>query len=730
MDWSLMQPLYRRASIWLASTLFLAALILLVIYLSKRSSITALATIGAFVAAAGSLIIQLWPGLFLNEPSDDELLQGMMELAKKVHKEWTTRAMVLLGEADYARINYRRIGNLTAGKVKCNWTQGDLNSLLVKYQDLIPRRLMIVGPPGSGKTLMAIRLVLDILASILGLEYANSAPNRRELLRTSGLQRLIVRNGRHRDQQITPVPVPVSISGWNGVDNLSDWLEKKLRETYRMQRRIAHGLVSSSRYILPVLDGLDEVDTDPRSPNSISKKILDKLSYAPGALAGSDLRRPIIVTCLTDFYSALFRDDYRLEDSVVIEIENLSQRQVESYIRGRFERDKEHDPFKSGEFQKAIRSTRSVLATALARPWLLTLAITSLQAEATTPEILVGYPTTEELEAHLLHQFIRSATKLYPRNGKIDDYSRIRKADTSQIREHRVYYTENDVRTWLAAIAQLYSDNGQVAKDIRPEGLWRLAGTTYPRVLHTLAGVLAGLAVACLAAELLGGVPGIIVTSAIACIGVGLALWAGLRYTPQPSRLNVRQFELPEGTPLVMLVVLSGAAGALGGFIDGGPATAVTSGIGATLAATVLFGLGKGIVQIVSPRSILQNDLIFGSVLGFSVAIAAALPGGLTGGIVSSLKLNSILSIPGSALVAVLVAVTGGIILGSRAWTRYAFAILMMAPRRRLPWRLMKFLEWSNQAGLLRISGLAYQFRHDSLRRAVLGDTRIGVEEN
>lgn len=725
-----MRPIYRRANIWLASTLFLTTLVLLILYLSRPSGITAIATTGAFVAAAGSLIIQLWPGLFLGDPSDTELLEGMLQLAKKVQEEWATRALILLGEADYAPVSYHRVSNLTAGQVRCNWTQGDLNSLLGQYQGLMPRRLMIVGPPGSGKTLTAIKLVLDILGPILGLEHRDSSASRWQSLRAGRLRRLVGPHRLRQDERITSVPVPVSISGWNGVESLSDWLEKKLRDTYRMQQRIAHGLASSSRYILPVLDGLDEVDADPRPDNSVSKKILDQLSYGSGTLQGSDLRRPIIVTCRADFYAQLFGDTHRLEDSIAIEIEELSQRHIERYLRGRFERDRAHDPFKSPEFQQAISSARSVLAATLARPWLLTLAITSLQAEATTPEILASYSTTEELEAYLIHQFIRSVTELYPRNAKIDDYSRIRKVGIPASHGRGGSYTETDVRIWLTAIAQHSSDNGEMAKDIKPEDLWRLAGTAYPRVLHTVTGVLAGLIVACLAAELIGGIPGIIVTSATACIGVGFGLWAGLRRTPKPSRLNLRQFELPAGAPLVMLVALCGTAGALGGFIDGGPATAVTSGLGATLAAIVLAGLGKGIVQVVPPRYILRNDLIFGAVLGLSAAIAAALPGGLTGGIVSDLKLNNILSIPGSALTAALIAITGGIILGSRGWTRYAFTLLIMAPRRRLPWRLIKFLEWSYQAGLLRISGLAYQFRHDSLRRELLRNARTGPNAN
>ncbi|WP_435887807.1 hypothetical protein [Streptomyces chartreusis] len=52
--------------------------------------------------------------------------------------------------------------------------------------------------------------------------------------------------------------------------------------------------------------------------------------------------------------------------------------------------------------------------------------------------------------------------------------------------------------------------------------------------------------------------------------------------------------------------------------------------------------------------------------------------------------------------------------LQARASRRYL--IFLCCTPRRLPWRLGAFLHWAYEAGLLRISGMAYQYRHRELQ--------------
>jgi hypothetical protein len=50
------------------------------------------------------------------------------------------------------------------------------------------------------------------------------------------------------------------------------------------------------------------------------------------------------------------------------------------------------------------------------------------------------------------------------------------------------------------------------------------------------------------------------------------------------------------------------------------------------------------------------------------------------------------------------------------AWTRYHVSIVIARIRGTGPVRFAAFLNWAQHAGLLRVSGVAYQFRHRQLQ--------------
>ena len=60
---------------------------------------------------------------------------------------------------------------------------------------------------------------------------------------------------------------------------------------------------------------------------------------------------------------------------------------------------------------------------------------------------------------------------------------------------------------------------------------------------------------------------------------------------------------------------------------------------------------------------------------------------------------------------------TFGVMLGSRhAWQGYLVAMFWLATHKRLPCRLMAFLDDALRLGLLRAVGPVYQFRHAELQ--------------
>jgi hypothetical protein len=174
-------------------------------------------------------------------------------------------------------------------------------SELVEVLARVPTgRLVVLGEPGAGKTMLMVRLVLDLLA---------------------------------RRAQGRPVPILVSVASWNPREqDLQGWLRAQLLIDHpalanspsadRIEPTQAAALLES-RLILPILDGLDEIPEEVRGP-AISR-INDALR--PG--------EQVVVTCRTQQY----RDAVRPQDGVevtlraaAVELQPLNADAVRSYL--------------------------------------------------------------------------------------------------------------------------------------------------------------------------------------------------------------------------------------------------------------------------------------------------------------------------------------------------------------------------------------------------------------
>ena len=89
--------------------------------------------------------------------------------------------------------------------------------------------LLILGEPGSGKT----TTLLDLARTLLE---------------------------RARDDIKERVPVVLNLSSWKKKQPLAEWISGELSEKYRVPRKIARFWFQRD-YLLPLLDGLDEVET-------------------------------------------------------------------------------------------------------------------------------------------------------------------------------------------------------------------------------------------------------------------------------------------------------------------------------------------------------------------------------------------------------------------------------------------------------------------------------------
>ena len=162
-------------------------------------------------------------------------------------------------------------------------------------------RLVVLGEPGTGKTMLMVRLVLDLLA--------------------------------HRDPG-GPVPILASMASWNPVEqDLRSWLAGQLIVDHpplagplaedTATSTLAAALLASG-LILPVLDGFDEIPEEIRGP-AVSR-INDALR--PG--------EPVVVTCRSKEYRRAIRPEGGIEATIraaaVVELRLLDADDVRRYL--------------------------------------------------------------------------------------------------------------------------------------------------------------------------------------------------------------------------------------------------------------------------------------------------------------------------------------------------------------------------------------------------------------
>jgi NACHT domain len=163
-------------------------------------------------------------------------------------------------------------------------------------------RLIVLGEPGAGKTMLMVRLVLDLL-------------DRRPV------------GG--------PVPILASVASWNPVrQDLRGWLAAKLMIDHTALAAAAPagsmeptkaGALLAAGLILPILDGLDEVSEDTRGP-AISQ-INDALR--PG--------EQLVLTCRTKDYRSAIRPraavEVTLRGAAAVELLPLAASSVRKYLQ-------------------------------------------------------------------------------------------------------------------------------------------------------------------------------------------------------------------------------------------------------------------------------------------------------------------------------------------------------------------------------------------------------------
>ncbi|MFE3267134.1 hypothetical protein [Streptomyces sp. NPDC059215] len=118
--------------------------------------------------------------------------------------------------------------------------------------------------------------------------------------------------------------------------------------------------------------------------------------------------------------------------------------------------------------------------------------------------------------------------------------------------------------------------------------------------------------------------------------------------------------------------------------------------------------------QPTDPRHPVRDDLAYGLAVGLIFGLML----GLMAGLLDRLEVGVSTGYAFELALKIAFALACGMLVGlywiSGAGRRYL--VFLFCIRGRLPWHLGTFLNWAYEAGLLRISGVAYQFRHRELQ--------------
>ncbi|MEU7584386.1 hypothetical protein AB0B50_43170 [Streptomyces sp. NPDC041068] len=529
---------------------------------------------------------------------------------------------------------------------------GRLTNIVSYYQNLSPARLAITGEPGAGKTLLALDLILGLLTH----------PGRTDT---------------------DPVPVRFSLTDWHTDHPLQQWLAHQVHQQFRDQGiTLADATTLVDGYhVLPVLDGLDEMDTDATAAGSRrAARALVKLNdyQDPTGIA------PVVLTCRTTQYEDLAGLDLRMREAARIQLDNVSPGQAAAYLTARSTSPDRWRPV----IDTFTTSPGGTLARSLATPWRLNVAATAYEerhpdtlAYLREPDHLLTLASPSAVRDHLLARYLPAAAHQHP------------------TRPNR--YRPDQTHHWLAELAAHLVTTAPASTasstDIVLHQLWPMAGLRRVRTVDALLAVIPALAflVLFLPRASIGFSPLQLLPASVA---LGLALgtiWQASRpLVPEPHTLQLQRLRSPTHRRQLARALADGLAdGLLFGLVVG-------------LTASLPFGLWSWLWD--------GRTFVYGLVYG----LAGGLVFGIVGGLVYGLAGEHGRELPVGVALDVAFGVVFGL-LGGLYWLAGAgrrYLVFLLCIRGRLPWHLGTFLNWAYEAGLLRISGVAYQFRHWELQ--------------
>jgi WD40 repeat protein len=621
---------------------------------------------------------------------------------------------VIVGASSGVRVSLRLSGRLDSGYEEAT------RKLAESFLCIPSKRLLILGEPGAGKSVLALLLGLGLLG-----------------MRSAG----------------RPVPVLLPLSSWDPLSqDLETWIAQYLAIAYYNGDATAPRALLRGDLLLPILDGLDEI------PEPLRRTATREINRAV------KWDRGVVVTCRSVEYEDLIEGGApTLKRAPVVEVSPVPPADAIGYLRSVDWADGvEWDAV----YATLTRSPDGPLAQALSTPLMIGFARAVYERMGGRPEELTDeqrFAARHTVEEYLTDKVLDAAYA--PVAGE---------ADATVTR-----WTPTDARRWLTFLARHMQQHRE-----RELLWWLLPARLLPWWVGPVIGLACGtlVAVAAPAWTLVFSAAGDGTSNGLypdVDFGVLVAVlvmvvWFAAEGRP-PGRLSLTRREsaarLRRGflTGVIAMVtvgfpVLVAAAAFVA--VTGSWTVSAVESLYVAIAAFVLLTGVAGLVTAAdtwssaqpsgaghaSPRLTMRQDrrlAWWGSAIPALVAGLLFLPACATGLALGALVVRGSTgwsgwpgapepgSVLGSALQglaayfrsAPVVAAGWWIFLPAltvyiafvmtRAWPRFAIFRLLMALRRRLPLDLPRFLDDARSRNLLRQAAGAYQFSHARLQESL-----------
>ena len=581
--------------------------------------------------------------------------------------------------------------------------RGDLDDIAETFAALPVRQLVVLGDPGSGKSVLALTLTLELLGA-----------------RVPG----------------TPVPVLLSLASWDPRrEHLDRWLAARLADNHpALLNTREYGPDAPTRLVLgghvvPVLDGLDEMPADLRVA------ALDALDQTMA------VGRSLVLTSRSAEYEQVTRESGPvLSAATVVRLAPVARQEAITYLSAR-----------EGAGQdrwlpvadRLRRDPGAPLGRVLRTPLMVDLARIVYGRPGADPVELLEAEDAEAIEGQLLDSFVPNAYAQVPQPPG-------RNPNTSPSGR----YTAAQATRWLGFLA------GHLERArSRDLAWWQLYRAVPVRTRASLVGVL--IAVFFVVTGWVDDGPGL---AAIYGLSFGGAGYLTHRFGRAPEPLRTELRFAGAGRKFAGRFAIGAVVGVLLGLgwsLATGLVVFLALVFGLVFAVHVWLAKPVDASRVSSPRTILRNERTgaialavsflvslglfdgmayaftantrFLPVLGGRYDVALAIAGGVAGasfgffmargvaavcyGLAGAIAGGQVFPPATNPVLPFVVGVCfgGGIglaVLVTRAWGNYFVHHVWLAATGRLPWRLMHFLDDAHRRGVLRQAGGVYQFRH------------------